>query len=285
MIARLAVLGVLASGRLAPGQGDAWEITPARPTVGDTIWLQRSISVPGGWQVRAGKLEPTAEIEPLGDPAVLRSPDGWVVRYPVVAWAPGTHRVALPPVWRLGPDGRADSLAGGAARIDVTSVLPDTTPAPQPKALLGPLRSDSRDPLPPLLAALVATGLLAGGVAWRRRGPRPGPAPPHVPLEPEVPDARWLAAGEPKAVAARATWRVRAAVARAVPEAHLALSTAECLTTLARVRPQAPLRELGDLLAQLDRVAFASAPGSDVAVLATMARRMAREFEGGGRSR
>ena len=279
MSLRLAVLGVLASWRLASGQGGEWAATPARPTVGDTIWLDRTVTVPAGWRVRAGKLEPTAEIEPLGDPAVLRSPDGWVVRYPVVAWAPGAHRLTLPPLWRLGPDGRADSLAGGAAHVEVASVLPDTTPAPEPRPLLGPLRSDSRNPLPPLVAAVLVTGLLVAGIAWRRRGPRPEPAPRRVPLDPEVPDGRWLAAGEPKAVAARATWRLRTALVRAVPDAHLALSTAECLATLARVRPQAPLRELGELLALLDRVAFASAHGTDVALLAATARRLAREFE------
>src|SRR3989449_5940084 len=63
------------------------------------------------------------------------------------------------------------------------------------------------------------------GIAWRRRSPREVAAPPPVPLEPEVPDARWLAAGEPKAVAARAIWRLRAALAGAVSPAHPALST------------------------------------------------------------
>jgi hypothetical protein len=76
----------------------------------------------------------------------------------------------------------------------------------------------------------------------------------------------------------RARWRLRAAVARAVPEAHLALTTAACMATVARVHPEAPVRELRDLLEQLDRVAFASAHGTDVAALAAMARRLAREL-------
>jgi hypothetical protein len=38
------------------------------------------------------------------------------------------------------------------------------------------------------------------------------------------------------------------------------------------------VRELRDLLEQLDRVAFASAHGTDVAALAAMARRLAREL-------
>jgi hypothetical protein len=44
-----------------------------------------------------------------------------------------------------------------------------------------------------------------------------------------------------------------------------------------RARPHAPIRELRDLLEQLDRVAFASAHGTDVVALAVMARRLARD--------
>ena len=56
----LALLAVVASWRLATGQGGGgtgWVVTPAAPTVGDTIWVERSVPVPAGWQVRAGKLE------------------------------------------------------------------------------------------------------------------------------------------------------------------------------------------------------------------------------------
>src|SRR5207245_5712595 len=84
MTVRLVLLGVVASWRLATGQGGGWSATPAAPTVGDTIWLERSLVVPPGWQVRAGKLVAAEDVEPLADPAVLRSPNGWVVRYTVV---------------------------------------------------------------------------------------------------------------------------------------------------------------------------------------------------------
>jgi len=278
----LALLAVVPSCRRAAAQGGEWQVTSARPTVGDTIWLERAIGVPAGWQVRPGKLEATEELEPLGEPSVVKTTSGWVVRYPVVAWTPGAHRLELPPVWRLGPDGRTDSTAGGVASVSVTSVLPDTLPPPDPKGPLAPLRSERRSPLPPLIAGVIATALLAVGVRWRRRPPRDVPVRPHVPVEPEVPDARWLTAGEPKAVAARAAWLLRRALAQAVPAAHPALSTAECLATLERARSDAPLRELRDLLEQLDRVAFASAHGTDVAGLAAMARRLARELGGAG---
>ena len=276
-----AILGVVAGWRLAAGQGGAgWVAAPDRPTVGDTVWLERTVTAAPGWRVRAGKLEAGERVEPLGDPVVRRasSPDGWVVRYPVAAWAPGAHTVSVPPIWRLGPDGRADSLPGGSAAFVITSVIPDTVRQPEPRAAIAPIRSTRRYPLAATLAVVLCAGLLAAGVRWRRRPPRPPGVHPHVPVEPEVPDARWLAAGEPKAVAARAVLQLRVAIAHTVPGANLALSTTECLAVVERARPDATLRELRAVVEQLDRVEFASAHGTDVAALAVRARALAREF-------
>jgi hypothetical protein len=274
----LATLAVVAPWRRATAQNPSWMATPSAPTVGDTIWLVRALTVPAGWQVRAGKLEATEDIEPLAEPSVQRVAGAWVVRYALAAWKPGPHRLTLPQIWLLAPDGRADSTAGGVTTLNVASVIPDTLRQPRPQGLLGPLRATHRSPLPPFVALLLAAGLLAAGVALRRR-PHRAPLPtPHVPVEREVSDARWLAAGEPKAVAARAIWRLRAALARSVPEAHPALATGECLVVVERARPSVPLRELRDLLEQLDGVAFASAHGTDIAALAAMARRLAREL-------
>jgi len=266
------------AGLLLLLQAGGWSAAPAGATVGDTVWVERIVSAPAGWRVRAGKLEATEQVEPLGEPVVLRAASGWLVRYPVVGWAPGRHALTLPPVWRLGPDGSADSVPGGSATFELRSVIPDTLLQPAPQPAITPLRPDRRSPLPPLAAGVVAAGLLVAGVRWRRRAPRALSAPPQVPLEPEVPDGRWLAAGEPKAVAARARQRLRAAVAGAVPQAHEALSTAECLAAVERLRPDAPLRELRDVLGALDHVAFASAHGADLATLAERARALAGEF-------
>src|SRR2546428_104376 len=169
------------------------------------------------------------------------------------------------PIWRLGPDGRADSLPGGTAAFVIGSVIPDTVRQPEPKAAIAPIRSERRTPRAAAFAAVLSAGLLAAGVRWRRRRPRPPALPPHVPVEPEVPDARWLAAGEPKAVAARAVLQLRVAIAHTVPGANLALSTTECLAVVERARPDAPLRELRAVVEQLDRVEFASGHGPDVA--------------------
>jgi hypothetical protein len=277
MTARLLLLGVVASWRLATAQGAVWEAFPPSPTVGDTIWLVRALAVPPAWQVRAGKLEPTEDVEPLTEPSVRRVAGAWVVRYAVAAWKPGAHRLALPPIWRLGPDGRADSTAGGVATFGVASVIPDSLRDTIPQGALAPLRGVHHNAVPPLVAVGIAIALLVAGVAMRRRPPRTLAPRPQVPVEREVPDARWLAAGEPKAVVARAMWRLRTALAKTVPDAHPALDTAECLAVVERARPHAPIRELRDLLEQLDRVAFASAHGTDVAALAVMARRLARD--------
>jgi hypothetical protein len=273
----LGVLAAVPPCRGAAGQGGGWDAFPANPTVGDTIWLVRALVVPAGWQVRAAKFEPTEDVEPLTEPSVRRIAGAWVVRYALAAWKPGAHRLTLPPIWRLGPDGRADSTAGGVASFAVASVIPDSLKDPTPQGPLAPLRPIHRNAVPPLAALGIVTALLVAGIALRRRPPRKLGPRPQVPVEREVPDARWLAAGEPKAVVARATWRLRTALARTVPEAHPALDTAECLAVVERARPQAPVRELRELLEQLDRVAFASAHGTDIAALAVTARRLARD--------
>jgi hypothetical protein len=266
-------------------QTQGWVAAPYQPTVGDTIRLERSISTPPGWRLRAGKLSSTSDAEPLGDAVVVATPitGQWVVRYAVVAWTPGSITLDMPPIWRLGPDGSTDSVAGGSATVHVASVIPDSVASPAPQPALGPLRGKGMTFVPLLIAVVLATIGLIGLLAWRRRGPRELPDGPAVAAEREVSDARWLSAGEPKAVAARAAHRLRRAVAHSIPAAHQALSTEEFLAAVERARPDAPLRDLRELLTALDQVAFAAAHGVDVAPLAARARALARELgEGGG---
>ena len=267
-------------------QADGWSAAPTQPTVGDTIRLERRISAPPGWRVRAGKLASGNVAEQLADAVVFPSSASgdWIVRYVVVAWAPGDITLDMPPLWRLGPDGTADSLTGGRAVFRVASVIPDSVRSPVPQPSLGPLRLARASPIPVAAAVLLAAGGLLILIGWRRRAPRGGAATasPLLAIDAEIPDARWLAAGEPKAVAARAAQRLRTALAHAIPDAHEALSTAECLAAVERARPDAPLRALRELLEALDQVAFASAHGVDVAPLAARARALAREFGGNG---
>jgi hypothetical protein len=263
-------------------QANGWVATPSQPTVGDTIQLERAVSVPPGWRVRAGKLASATVAEPLGDAIVVPASGAWVVHYAVVAWTPGEISLDMPPLWRLGPDGTADSLSGGTATLRVASVIPDSVRAPAPQPALGPLRLDRSSPFPVVAAVLLAAGTLLLLMLWRRRGPRSAVAGQSLAVDAEVPDARWLSAGEPKAVAARAALALRRALAHTIPDAHEALSTEECLAAVARVRPDAPLRDLRALLLGLDQVAFATAHGVDVAPIAARARALARELSANG---
>jgi hypothetical protein len=264
-------------------QADGWSAAPNQPTVGDTIRLERRIAAPPGWRVRAGKLPSGTVAEPLGDAVIVASASGsWIVRYTVVAWAPGEIALDMPPLWRLGPDGTADSLAGGTATFHVASVIPDSVRSPAPQPSLGPLRLQRASPIPLLAAILLAGGALLLLIGWRRRAARQVIDESTLALDAEIPDQRWLAAGEPKAVAVRATQQLRSAVARAVPSAHESLSTTEFLVAVEQAWPNAPLRDLRELLHALDQVAFATAHGMDVAPLAARARALAREFGGNG---
>jgi hypothetical protein len=263
-------------------QANGWVAAPSQPTVGDTIVLERTMAAPAGWRVRAGKLVPGTVAEPLGDAVVSASSGGWVVRYAIVAWTPGDITLDMPPLWRLGPDGTADSLSGGTATFHVASVIPDSVKAPAPQPSLGPLRLDRSSPLPVIAAVLLAGGALLLLLLWRRRAPRTVAAEGGLPVDTQVPDARWLAAGEPKAVAARAAQGLRRALAHAIPDAHEALSTLECLAVVERARPEAPLRDLRELLLALDQVAFATAHGVEVAPLAARARTLARQLAANG---
>ena len=266
---------------------DGWTASPLKPTVGDTIRLERTVAAPAGWRIRTGKLVLTTVAEPLGDAVTVPGSGAWVVRYNVVAWTPGEIKLDMPPIWRLGPDGSADSLPGGTASLHVASVIPDSVRTPAPQPALGPLRLARTNAIPVIAAGLLASGTLLLLIVWRRRGPRVLGAGPPLAGMGEIPDSRWLSAGEPKAVAARASQRLRRAVATVIPDAHEALSTAECLAVVERARPDAPLRDLRELLQALDQVAFATAHGIEVAPLAARARALAREFggakDGGGK--
>jgi hypothetical protein len=252
---------------------------PSSPTVGDTIRLERVFTLPAGWRVRPGRLEPSEQVEPLEDAQVVARGSNWVVRYTVVAWAPGVQHVAVPPVWRLGSRGEADSVPGGTATFTVASVIPDSVKVPQPKPALTPLRSDERAFFPLFVALLLSGSSLGAAIWWRRRpvqamaaapGPRPGAA---------ISDERWLQIGEPKAVAARAAGLVRTVVARVVPEAHGGLSTAECLAVVKKHRTAAQYAQLEVVLGALDAVAFGGGAAVDLATLAQRARVVAQELK------
>lgn len=242
----------------------------AGPTVGDTVWLTRTVRVPPGHAVRAADWDPTDPIELLGRARVVMAGDSAEIAYPVVIWRPGQHQVELPGPLLLGPGGTVDSLAGERLRLQVRSVLPtvpgDSTLAPQPRAGLVSRRAVSPNPIGILwLGAFVL--LLPVHLWWRRRG-KPVRARP-IPARLDTLDSlltRWADAGEYRAVANAAAARIRAAVAQRVAAAHPGLDTERALAELAAARPDWPLQELGELLRALDDARFGLASGDALAL-------------------
>ncbi|MBA2627638.1 MAG: hypothetical protein H0U85_06470, partial [Gemmatimonadales bacterium] len=108
------------------------------PTVGDTVWVTRRVSLPARHTVRAANWELTGDVELLGRARVVVRDGSADVSYPLVAWTAGSHTVSVPGPVLLAPDGTVDSLAAESTTITVASVLPrgvpDTALAPQPQA-------------------------------------------------------------------------------------------------------------------------------------------------------
>jgi hypothetical protein len=228
------------------------------PTVGDTIWLQRTVPLPAGSVVRAPDWDPVDPVELVGPPRIIVRGDSAELRYPVVVWQPGPLTVAVPGPLLLGSGGTVDSLAGQTVRLVVRSVLPDlpgdSLPPPQPRASLVPRRELSLLPLL-LLWSLALVLLVPLHLWWRRRGP-PMPPPPAAAPVPDPPLVRWADAGEYRAVVNLAAIRLRAVIAQQVPAAHSGLETDRLLAELAAARPQWPLDELAGLLRDLDDARF-----------------------------
>jgi hypothetical protein len=235
------------------------------PTVGDTVWLSRTIALPPGHVVRAADWDPADPIEPLGRPRVTVTGDSAEIAYPVVVWSPGQHTIELPGPLLLGPGGTVDSLAGERVRLEVRSVLPavprDSILSPQPRASLVARREVSLAPLA-VLWTLALVLLIPIHLWWRRRGkPARISAPPEPVTDPPL--ARWADAGEYRAVANVSAARLRTAVAQRVSAAHPGLDTERLLAELAAARPEWPLEELGDLLRALDNARFGLTTSSD----------------------
>jgi hypothetical protein len=229
-----------------------------QPTVGDTIWLTRTVAVPSGNVVRPSDWDPADPVELLGRPRVIMTGDSARISYPVVIWSPGAQLIELPGPLLLGPGGRVDSLAGEQVRVSVRSVLPpgvpDTVIPPQPRAALVTRTETSIVPL--AILWLIALLLLVPlHIWWRRRG-KPVALGPQASEPAEVPLARWADNGEYRAVANVAALRLRAALAQRVAAAHTGLDTERLLAQLAAARPDWPLEEIGDLLRALDDARF-----------------------------
>lgn len=219
---------------------------PDPPAVGDTVWIRRVLTVPAGMSVRPRPIPTSALVQPLGPPEVSSSGREITIRYPVVFWRPGTHRIEMPAVIVVRSDGFSDTLAAGFTSIEVRSVLPpgakrdSLAPAPPAEAVA----RSTPSPLPViLLLLLVLLALLPLHWWWRKRGSQ---APSSAPTAAGAPNLKevgvWVEAGELHAAAdayarlleprvnAATDPALSALVARLVQARYGAVAPAELLT-------------------------------------------------------
>lgn len=262
-------------------QGAAWTFSPESVTVGDTIWLDRRVSVEPGAHARLEPLEATNAIEPLLDPRATTGEGTLTVRYAVAAFQSGRLSVVMPAIEVQYPDGRAVVFPSETVSVTVRSVLPPVDSLPDPKSSLGPLAREQTRWWP--LVVLVALSLVGIAVLVVRRA-RPKPRPSWaVPTGEPVPiaDKRWADAGEGRAVAAAVADALRVRIAAALPAAARHLDAEECLAVVRRERPDWPLHDLGDVLRTLQRARFAPAVPDDIWELGRRADALARQLRGG----
>ncbi len=143
------------------------------PTVGDTIWLVRTVAVPRGGVARPAPWNPTGALETLGPPRVTVRGDSVEIAYPVVGWLAGSHSVEVPGPLLLLAGGGVDSIPAEKVSVTVASVLPAGVPdsllqiQPAAQAVVRGERT-----IRSLLALLLLAGLILLPVhlLWRRRG-------------------------------------------------------------------------------------------------------------------
>lgn len=242
----------------------ALQAQAAGPTVGDTVWVARTVFVPAGAIVRATPWpdEAGAAVQPLGAPVLERHGDSLLIRYPLVAWTAGEHPVEIPGPVLLGPGAAIDSLASEATTLFIESVIPDSvnvdSAPPQPAALT--VGNAETAWLLPLEFGVLGTALAVAALRFGRRKRRPiaTPSPSQTP-DPDV--MRWANDGELRAAQAGARDRLRRMIARAVPAAAERLDVDRCLAQLRVARPDWPVLELEGLLTALDAERFAPEQG------------------------
>jgi hypothetical protein len=255
-----------------------WEARPGGVTVGDTVYLTRTLPAVPGVRVRPQPLARTPAVEPLTDPIVEQQAELATVRYVVALFEPGEQRIAMPAVELLYPDGNSETVLGDTAVVMVSSVLPagDSLPVPRPSLAPVPRPVRSRAPFL-LLLGLVALGSGAWAMARRRVRPRPGaPGDGAPPVGPPL--QAWVEAGELRAAAASVTERLRRALEGLEPGAGAGLPTDALLAVLRLRRPSWPLSEIEELLHALERARFAPAVPDDVLILEEQAADLAERL-------
>ncbi len=249
---------------LAALQTSAWSVSPGVITVGDTVRLVRRVATEPTVRPRLGALAGDRVVEPLQSPSASYAEGTLTIVYTVAVFEPGLRGVVMPPIELLYSEGRVETFEGDTAWVEVASVLPLPDSMLQPMPLLEPLarRTSTLTPLIVLLVGVIG-GTLTWGVVRHRSRARPSWSSLHAkPVEPPV--ERWVAAGEPRAVAAIVADRFREIIATLVPDAGRYLDIEECIEVLHRERPDWPIREVSEILHGLERARFAPAVPSDV---------------------
>jgi hypothetical protein len=248
-------------------QAPAWSVTPAAPSVGDTIVLERFVPTGPGAVARMRPLEANDLLEPLGAPTATDVRGGVRVRIRVALFAPGMHALAMPAIEVTHPDGTVEAILGDTALVDVAAVIPDSVTDPRPMPSQAPLARPVRSGARAVAPAAVVLVLLVAWFAWWRRAPRSVRAPPAEESPAEPPLMRWLATGEQRAVATLAEKRLRTAVAEHVPDATPQLSQDDWIAAVRRLGSDWPVDELIDVATSLERARFAPLAGDDLAEL------------------
>ncbi|OGU28218.1 MAG: hypothetical protein A3K13_12260 [Gemmatimonadetes bacterium RIFCSPLOWO2_12_FULL_68_9] len=251
------------------GQGPAtWAAAPASVTVGDTVYLTRTLPASPQVRVRPQPLASTAVVEPLADPVVELLGDVLVLRYAVAVFEPGVQRIAMPQVELFYPDGNTETVLGDTALVRVRSVLPPGDSVPPPRTSLAPLPRPRRSGTAAvMLVSLVVAGTGAWVIVRKRVGPRLRPLEA-IASAVTAPLRAWVEAGELRAAAAALADQLRRTIAGLEPGAEAGLPTEALLAVLRRRCPGWPLAEIEDVLHALERARFAPAVPHDVLSLA-----------------
>lgn len=255
-----------------------WSTGPGRATVGDTVVLARAVPAPVGATARTQALQASELLEPLAPPAIAHRQGAIQIVHLVAFFTPGTHRVPMPTVEVVSPDGHAEMVLGDTAVVTIMSVLPDTGTRPVPRGSRAPVARPLHRPEPlVLLVSGVVLMLALWALARRRTRPRqPAEAAPPAAVDPPL--MQWLSAGEARAVATLAADRLRRHLSQIVPEAGLNLTIDECLRIVEARRPDWPVDALADVLTALERARFSPLVASDTMALTDRTEELLEEL-------
>ncbi|MCH7682595.1 MAG: hypothetical protein IIB35_02630 [Gemmatimonadetes bacterium] len=258
-----------------------WSVAPTPSTIGDTVVLEREIAVADPTaSLRLAPIEGSLLVEPLAGPEAITASDGFIVRYVVALFETGDHTIPMPDIELVYPTGRLETRVGGEAFVTVLSVLPQGESLPAPRASREPIPRNVLRTAPAILLVMGVVALTVGwGLMRRRSRVRPVWAGVGKGGEDASPVSRWIAAGEPRAVATVTTHEVRVRVQQYVPEADPSLDLEDWLHTVEAHRPDWPLRELSEVMQALERASFAPAIPSDVIALTDEAQVIVQTIE------